>query len=235
MKETDDVISEDRPCDASVAPGSLVPKSPASESRPIQTGKGFLKADVFVYMHEGTPVICKDYQRYRGSWLAWPARLLVWREARILRQLQDWPHSPKLIGCMGSLGLLMEYVPGELLSNLAGTGDPMHFSQLMLALGSLHSQSITHNDVRGTNVIVSGGRVVLIDFASAVRVRGPGRFLLAPLRRSDMSNALKYKTRITGQAPTEEEARRYQKPRWIAVVQRLWKKKLLPWFKRHLR
>ncbi|WP_203140920.1 RIO1 family regulatory kinase/ATPase domain-containing protein [Marinobacter mangrovi] len=201
---------------------------------PIQHGKGFLKADVFVYMHDGQPVICKDYSRYRGSWRALLARLLIRREARILEYLKDWPHSPKVVGCMGTLALMMEYVPGELLSEHMAAGDPFCFAQLMGVMKSLHGMSVTHNDVRGNNIILSRDRVVLIDFAGAVRGRGIGRLLLSPMRRSDMSHLLKYKVRMTGEKPTAEEQRLYQKPRWIQVLQRLWKQRLLPFFKQHV-
>lgn len=201
---------------------------------PIQNGKGFLKADVFIYMHNGEPVICKDYSRYQGSWRSLLARILIRREARILDHLKDWPHSPKVVGCLGGLALMMEYIPGDLLSDHAGSADPFYFSQLMAVMRSLHGMSITHNDVRGNNIILSQGRVVLIDFAAAVRGRGLGRLLLSPMRRSDMSHLVKYKVKMTGEAPTPEEQRLYQKPRWITGLQQVWKKRLLPFFKKHI-
>ncbi|BES72592.1 hypothetical protein RE428_36100 [Marinobacter nanhaiticus D15-8W] len=198
----------------------------------LQTGEGFLKADVFIALHDGKPVICKDYQKFRGSWLSWPAQFLVRREARMLEYLSDWPHSPRLIGVMGKLVLMLEYVPGELLSEYMGSGSPLCFSQLVAAMQSLHKLSITHNDVRGNNIILGQDRVVLIDFAGALRGRGPGRFLLSPLRRADMAHLLKYKRRLAGEEATEEEKRRYRKASWIGMLQRLWKKRLLPHLKR---
>lgn len=207
---------------------------PPSKKIPLQNGKGFLKADVFLYDYEGQLVICKDYGRYAGSWLAWPARLLLRREARILERLKDWPHSPKVIGCLGTLALMMEFIPGDLLSEEVIIGNAAYFTQLVCVMKSLHQKSITHNDVRGTNIIVSGGKIVLIDFASAIQVKGVGRLLQVPLKRSDMSHLLKFKGRLTGIEPTAEEQKLYGQPHWIHVIQKLWKNKLLPFFKRHL-
>lgn len=200
----------------------------------LQHGKGLLKADVMLETHAGQPVIRKDYHRYAGSWMAIPARLLLRHEARILERLRDWPHAPRVVGQVGKLALLMEYVPGEMLSDAADPTNPLYFAQLMTALATLHRSSIVHNDVRGSNIILSRGRVVLIDFASAIYLPGGRlmRFLLRPLRRSDNAGALKFKTRLTGEALTEEEARLRRKPAWMRGVQHTWKRRLLPRLKR---
>ncbi|MCK2182831.1 RIO1 family regulatory kinase/ATPase [Halomonas getboli] len=209
---------------------ATLPTPPPDAPRLLQRGEGLLKADVVLTAHEGQPVVLKDYRRYAGTWLALPARLLLRRESRMLERLRDWPHSPRLVGHLGKLTLLMEYVPGEMLSDAMSAGVPLEFGQLMAALTSLHAASIVHNDVRGSNIIVTRGRVVLIDFASALRLPGGRalRFLLRPMRRSDLSSVLKLKQRLTGQPLTEEEQRLGRKPRWIRALQRLWKQRLLP-------
>ncbi|WP_157956823.1 RIO1 family regulatory kinase/ATPase [Salinicola aestuarinus] len=202
-------------------------------SRTLQRGKGLLKADVLLTHHHGEPVICKDYTRYADSWLALPARLLVRRERRLLERLDDWPHAPRVVAQLGKLSLLIEYVPGELLSEI-DTGNPAYFIQLMTVLASLHHASMVHNDVRGSNVIVSRGRVVLIDFASALYLPGGRalRFLLKPLRRSDLASGIKLKARLSGETLTAQENALRQKPRWQRTLQRRWKKQWLPRLKR---
>ncbi|WP_251978996.1 RIO1 family regulatory kinase/ATPase domain-containing protein [Salinicola avicenniae] len=199
----------------------------------LQRGEGLLKADVVLTAHDGAPVVLKDYRRYAGTWMALPARLLIRHETRMLERLRDWPHSPNVVGHLGKLAMLLEYVPGEMLSESLDPANPLYFAQLMTALTSLHATSIVHNDVRGSNVIVHRGRLVLIDFASALYLPGGRlvRFLLKPMRRSDISSVLKFKARLTGEALTEEEKRLGRKPEWIRTLQRVWKKRLLPYLK----
>lgn len=213
--------------------GSAISLSPPIT---LQHGHGLLKADVVLITHEDEPVICKDYRRYAGTWLALPARLLLRHEARILERLHHWPHAPRVVGQLGKLTLLLEYIPGEMLSEAADPTNPVYFAQLMTALTSLHGASIVHNDIRGSNVMLSRGRIVLIDFASALYLPGGRllRFLLRPLRRSDLAGALKFKTRLTGEALTPEEVRLRQKPAWQQSLQRTWKRRLLPSLKRRL-
>ncbi|WP_110602864.1 RIO1 family regulatory kinase/ATPase [Salinicola lusitanus] len=218
-------------------PGALPPPAPAP-IRPttLQQGDGLLKADVYLDVHAGEPVIRKDYSRYAGSWQAIPARLLLHHEARMLERLRHWPHAPRVVGQVGRLSLLLEYVPGELLSDAADPANPAVFVQLMAALAALHRSSIVHNDVRGSNIIMSRGRVVLIDFAAALYLPGGRllRFLLRPLQRSDIAGGLKFKTRLTGEALTPKEARLRRKPTWMKGLQHTWKRRLLPRLKRRL-
>lgn len=112
----------------------------------------------------------KDYGRYRRTLLSPIARLMVRHEARMLRQLQGWRHAPALLGTLGGLALGMEFIPGDTLSASTVVGQEV-FQQLQQALRRLHAFGITHNDLHGTNVVVSAGVPVLIDFTSAWRFR----------------------------------------------------------------
>ncbi|CAO1662996.1 RIO1 family regulatory kinase/ATPase domain-containing protein [Salinicola sp. NYA28a] len=233
--DADSVLSATQPPPPSSTSFPTILTPPLITPRTLQRGEGLLKADVVLKIHAGQPVICKDYSRYAGSWQAIPARLLLRHEARILERLRHWPHAPKVVGQIGKLALLLEYVPGEMLSEAADPTSPIYFAQLMAVLTSLHRSSIVHNDIRGSNIIVSRGRVVLIDFASAIYLPGGRllRFLLRPLRRSDLAGGLKLKARLTGEALTPEEARLRRKPAWIRGLQHTWKRGLLPRLKRH--
>ena len=57
----------------------------------------------------------------------------------------------------------MEFIPGQTLSTAQAVGNEV-FEQLQHALSRLHAAGITHNDLHGTNVVVSGGVPVLLDF-----------------------------------------------------------------------
>ncbi|TQT46963.1 kinase [Xanthomonas perforans] len=98
----------------------------------------------------------KDYGRYRRTLLSPIARLMVRHEARMLRQLQGWRHAPALLGTLGGLALGMEFIPGDTLSASTVVGQEV-FQQLQQALRRLHAFGITHNDLHGTNVVVSAG------------------------------------------------------------------------------
>jgi len=175
--------------------------------------------------------VVKDYTRYRGTPLSPLARLLVRREARILQRLSGWKHAPALLGTIGGLALGMEFIPGQTLSAAQSVGIEV-FEQLQHALSRLHAAGITHNDLHGTNVMVSGGVPVLVDFTSAWRSPRwlPVHPVSRQLRRSDMKNLLKMRQRLTGARPSPAEAAQVADPRWVAGVRVAWKR-FYKWFK----
>ncbi|MCW4456525.1 hypothetical protein OK348_17240 [Flavobacterium sp. MXW15] len=192
----------------------------------LKRGERLLEPDVYRTCLDGKPAVVKDYRRYRGTPLSPIARLLVRREARVLRQLQGWKHAPALLGTIGGLALGMEFIPGNTLSaGVQGVGQEV-FDQLQNALMRLHAAGITHNDLHGTNVVVSAGVPVLLDFTSAWRT--PRWLRNDPvsrqLRRSDMKNLLKMRQRLTGQHPTPEQAALVAEPGWVRRIRGAWKR-----------
>ncbi|MCC7634383.1 RIO1 family regulatory kinase/ATPase [Stenotrophomonas rhizophila] len=210
------------PCVDDTAPAEL-----------LKRGERLLEPDVYRTCLNGQPAVIKDYTRYRGTPLSPLARLLVRREARILQLLSGWKHAPALLGTLGGLALGMEFIPGQTLSSATSVGVEV-FEQLQYALGRLHAAGITHNDLHGTNVMVSGGVPVLVDFTSAWR--SPRWLPLHPvsrqLRRSDMKNLLKMRQRKTGLEPTPAQAALVADPRWVAGLRVGWKR-FYRWFKGH--
>jgi RIO-like serine/threonine protein kinase len=194
-------------------------------ARLLKRGERVLEPDVYVSRKDDRPVVVKDYRRYRGTLMALPARFLVRHEAGILRRLDGWKHAPALIG-MGALALGMEFIPGETLSESAGAVGQEVFDQLQAALRKLHSEGITHNDLHGTNVVVNAGVPVLVDFTSAWRAPRWLRhsFVSKQLRRGDWKNLLKLRQRVTGVAPTPEQAARIAEPRWVRNIRDGWKR-----------
>ncbi len=199
---------------------------PASsrEVQILKRGERLLEPDVYRTVVDGTPAVVKDYRRYRGTPLSLVARLLVRREARVLQQLNGWKHAPALLGTMGGLALGMEFIPGTTLSAGVQVGQEV-FDQLHGALLRLHAAGITHNDLHGTNVVVSAGVPVLLDFTSAWRSprwlrNGP---IARQLRRSDMKNLVKMRERLTGQPPSQELAQMLAEPGWVRTIRTAWK------------
>lgn len=196
-----------------------------SATQLLKRGERLLEPDVYRTELGGRPAVVKDYRRYRGTPLSPVARLLVRREARVLRRLSGWKHAPALLGTVGGLALGMEFVPGETLSRVQGASHEV-FDQLQQALSRLHAAGITHNDLHGTNVVVSAGVPVLLDFTSAWRSprwlrNGP---ISRQLRRSDMKNLVKMRQRLTGQRPSAEQAALLAEPGWVQALRNTWKR-----------
>ena len=191
----------------------------------LKRGERLLEPDVYRTEFNGRPAVFKDYRRYRGTPLSPVARLLVRREAGVLRRLQGWKHAPALLGTIGGLALGMEFIPGDTLSSVQHAGQEV-FDQLQYALSRLHAAGITHNHLHGTNVVVSAGVPVLLDFTSAWRTprwlhNGP---ISRQLRRSDMKNLLKMRQRLTGLAPAPEQAALLAEPGWVQALRGTWKR-----------
>ncbi len=191
----------------------------------LKRGERLLEPDVYRTELHGRPAVLKDYRRYRGTLLSPIAHLLVRREAGMLMRLRGWKHAPALLCTTGGLALGMEFIPGATLSGMEHAGQEV-FDQLQNALARLHAAGITHNDLHGTNVVISAGVPVLLDFTSAWRTprwlrNGP---ISRQLRRSDMKNLVKMRQRLTGQAPTPEQAALLAEPGWVNAVRTTWKR-----------
>ncbi len=191
----------------------------------LKEGTRLLEPDVYRTHLNGQPAVVKDYGRYRRTLFAPIARLMVRHEAKMLRQLHGWRHAPALLGTLGSLALGMEFIPGDTLSASAAVGQEV-FQQLQVALRRLHSAGITHNDLHGTNVVINAGVPVLIDFTAAWRFprwlrRSP---ISRQLRRSDEANLQKMRQRLTGVAPTQEEALLTAEPGWVRRIRNGYKR-----------
>ncbi len=191
----------------------------------LKQGTRLLEPNVYRTHVNGQLAVVKDYSRYRWTPLSPVARLMVRHEAKMLRHLQGWKHAPALLGTLGGLAVGMEFIPGDTLSVSAAVGHDV-FQQLQAALRKLHSAGITHNDLHGTNVVISAGVPVLIDFTSAWRFprwlrRNP---ISRQLARSDVANLQKMRQRLTGVAPTAEEMAMTAEPGWVRRVRNGWKR-----------
>src|SRR3546814_1337286 len=90
------------------------------------------------------------------------------------------------------------------------------FRQLRSAVATLHAAGIAHNDLHRSNILVSGGMPMVVDFASALLM--PAWLARSPLgrqlRRSDLANVVKLQSRLTGTSPSPAEAAALAEPRW---------------------
>jgi len=203
-------------------PGARLPAT----AKLLKRGERVLEPDVYVTPYEGRPVVVKDYRRYAGTPMALLARLLVWREARMLKHLQGWRHAPMLLGTAGGLLLGMEFISGTALGGETMDAGKAVFRQLRALIAQLHAAGITHNDLHSSNLMVSGGTLVLLDYASAMRLpRWMMRLpLLRELRRSDLANALKIQQRLTGRKITGARAQIVAQRPWVTAIRNSWKR-----------
>jgi predicted Ser/Thr protein kinase len=191
----------------------------------LKEGTRLLEPNVYRTQRDGHWVVVKDYSRYKWTPLSPLARFMVQHEAKILRRLSGWKHAPALLGTLGGLAVSMEFIPGDTLSASAAVGQEV-FTELQNALHKLHSAGITHNDLHGTNVMISAGVPVLIDFTAALRFPHWLRRTLISrqLQRSDVANLQKLRLRLTGIAPTAEEAAQTVEPDWLRRLRSGWKR-----------
>lgn len=195
-------------------------------ARVLKRGERVLEPDVYVTPYAGRPVVVKDYRRYAGTPMALLARLLVRREARMLKRLAGWRHAPMLLGTAGGLLVGMEFIPGTVLGEEAVVAGKAVLRQLRTLIVQLHRAGITHNDLHCSNLMVSGGTLVLLDYASAVHLpRWMMRLpLLRELRRSDLAHVLKIQQRLTGRTVTGRRGQIVAQRPWVTRIRNGWKR-----------
>jgi predicted Ser/Thr protein kinase len=182
------------------------------------------KADVLVIAVDGGAVVVKDFSR-RAPWGRWIGRLQIRREAAAYAWLEGVPGVPSFVGVIDRDALAIERIDGEQLAFAAtppGEG-ARRVAELRDILDAIHARGVVHNDLRGReNVLLRrDGRLAVLDFAGAVRLRPGGlahRSLFRFLCMADEAAFLKWKGKIApGTYTREDEAflRRFE--RWRAL------------------
>jgi len=203
------------------------------EEMPLQKGKGLFKADVVVTPSAGRLLVRKDYSKYRDSLLSPVASFLIAREARFLQLLGGIPCCPDLVSVNDRFSFTMEYIDGDNVRESVRRGARVRFQDILKAINMLHRNDIIHNDIRGANILVDRqGRVFIVDFASAIVIPRPLRFLKRRLRCLDLASALKIKKKLLNRPLTPRELRVMSGRRWLKVVQYVWKQHILRLFGR---
>src|SRR3546814_3163275 len=104
----------------------------------------------------------------------------------------------------------MEFINGRVLGHDVAMVSDEVFRQLRSAVATLHAAGIAHNDLHRSNILVSGGMPMVVDFASALLM--PAWLARSPLgrqlRRSDLANVVKLQSRLTGTVPSDRKSTR---------------------------
>jgi len=72
--------------------------------------------------------------------------------------------------------ILMSYVEGETLTNSLRRSEPHWARSAGVSVGKLHAQGISHGDLTPSNVLISGGEIVLLDFGLSERTDDAEKF-----------------------------------------------------------
>lgn len=169
-----------------------------SRSEVLRAG-GRHKADIVKVDLGRGPIIVKDFSRKRWWWRRL-GRLQIRRELAAYRHIGAVPGVPRLYGRVDADALALQWIDGGQLKTLPDRvrRGAFYVSQLEETVARIHATGLAHLDLRSNNNIVvrRDGRVYVLDFASAVRLRPGGLLhaLLFPfLRALDTSGLLKWK------------------------------------------
>ncbi len=181
--------------------------------RPLQLGERD-KADLLLVPTPAGPVVVKDF-RAKAWWVQWIGRLQIAREVRAYRSLESIPGIPRFVGQIDGLAVAIERIEGQPLGRaIDRTRDGAEkLEQLRAILDRMHARGVAHWDLRARdNLLVDRtGRVFVLDFASAVRLRPGGlahRLLFRWCRLIDESAYLKWK-RLLDAGPYSMDEQRF--------------------------
>jgi tRNA A-37 threonylcarbamoyl transferase component Bud32 len=183
-------------------------------------------ADIVRYEVDGEQVVVKDFANKPAFWRNTVGRLLTWREAVVLEELEGMDGVPQYRGRPDRWSVAMTYVRGR--PAICAYGDmPKETRQAFLAalaaqVEEMHSRGVVHLDLRHrSNLLVADdGRPVVTDFASGLslnRRRFGGRVLFGLLSEADRGAVLKWKRRLCPDLLTDEERRRLRLTTRIAA------------------
>ncbi len=168
------------------------------------------KADLlYVDIGDG-PLIVKDFAA-KSRWRRWLGRMQISREYRAYRRLGPIDGIPRLLGRIDAWALAMQSIEGGMLIHAPNrfSEAPSHLAQIRGILDRMHARGVLHGDLRSRDNVVLGrdGRIVILDLASAVRLR-PGslahRIFFPWVKMIDDSAYLKWKYTLHSSYNPEE-------------------------------
>lgn len=163
------------------------------------------KACVRVEQRHGRSCVVKDYSRLHPLLRRLYGRVVIWREMRAYARLAGVPGIPRCYGREDAWALVVEHLDGTPLSSFRrGELDAAVFDRLDGMLTVMHARGVVHADLHRSNVLIGEkGQVCLIDFASALLSRRPGRIgpVLRMVMRLDRQAAARMRARYLRQDP----------------------------------
>lgn len=188
----------------------------------VVRGRNRTKADVLFFDADGARVVLKTYAG-RPWWVrATLGRWLISREWRAYRAAGDAPGLARVFGRPDPASLAIAWIDAEPLSALGEARlSPAVFETLEAVVAGLHARGVALGDLHHRDVLVGGGRVFVVDLATAWPLGpSPGplrRWVFHRLTMQDRLACARLRARFTG-IPEEQalEAVPVQARRWHA-------------------
>ncbi len=157
-------------------------------------------------------------------WIAWLARLLLRREARVLAALDDLEGVPELIEQTRSR-LVRSFIAGEPMQT-AKPVDRDYYRRAIRLLRALHGRNVVHNDLaKEPNLLVTeDGIPAFLDFQLGWAPRRRGRLFRA-LAYEDLRHLLKHKRTYCPDDLSARQRRILENPSWPS---RAWRRTVKP-------
>lgn len=173
--------------------------------------------DILLVQGNSGLMVVKDY-RYRSFLYRVAIGLIsVWNEARMYRRLQGLTGIPKYFGHLDRYAFAIEYIPGQMASQLRKGEIPADFfRKLEGIISAVHARGIVLCDMRNKkNVIVTETfDPYIIDlctaFHSGSRWNFPRRFLFRIFYQDDLMGIAKLKSLLFPQLLSSDEERKLQ-------------------------
>lgn len=211
-------------------------------TRPFHASGSILQADLYEITWQGKPALLKDYAArpwwVRASW----AKVMVGREFRALRRLQEMDGIAELYARVGQHGIVMQKLDAARIprnKDIAPESDFFRLAQKMI--DELHERGVAHGDLRRKNIMIDAkGRPYLIDFETAVTAK-PGwsgaisRFAFRRIANIDRIKMARMKSEFYPDLLTDEERHLLERLPWGHRLGRFLKKRVYRLKKPHYR
>lgn len=191
------------------------------------------KADLWLVEGPAGTAVVKDFAD-KGWWVRFMGRRQIARERAAYLWLGDVEGVPRYLGAIDGHAIAVQWIPGAVqlgyppAAELRRERGPELYAQLERVVGRFHAAGLVHWDLRTRDNVVVGedGRLFVLDFASAFRLRpgsGLHRALFRRMQTIDISALLKWRRLLhAGPLSDDEQAflRRYRFWRSLWVFNR---------------
>lgn len=201
---------------------------------------GPFQAKVYLIQINDRTAVVKDYNDQFPLFRLLVSRQLVRRELQAYRKLDGCPGTPRLLAQLDGYGLILEYIPGKLLSKTDPQQlSPEIFDRLRDLLREMHRRGIVHRDIRRKNILITpAGQPILIDFNTAL-AKGPcyrliNQWFFRIFREIDHQTLLKIKDSFYPGLLTLDERARLNRPLPLLRLGRFLRRRVFRKLKRRL-
>ncbi len=204
----------------------------------IKQGK-WCNADIYRFEANGRARVAKEFHSRHPLVRLTIGRFLIAREAKALLRLAGLPGIPGGVRRLDPYALVMDYLPGQTLAELARRRSQLpkrFFEELEGRLETMHRAGFSHLDLRNLGNMICGndGQPWFIDFQSCVCIRGLPPVLRRQMQETDYSGIGKGWIKLCEEPLDPARAARldrFGKTRRFWIFKGYWLDKTLP----HLR